>query len=371
MTGYRRRRKCESGGSGSFWLSFSDMMSVLVLIFIFVIFSMMFNLKKAQDDYVTAHNEYELAMAELDESRQENANLVILLGDRESQIDELSGKLDSANEELKETKQQLVVITGEKQNLQSELDSNKTVITDLTSRVESSEKELIRIRNYNTQLENENAALSASSENDKRLLGSYEQRLKEAQMQLDALLGVKSEIIQQLSAELRRNGINVDVDPQTGAIVLPSSMMYNSGKSELSVAGQQYLDRFLPVYLSVLLSDQFDDYVAEIIIEGHTDSTPRAGYADAYLGNLDLSLQRAEAVANYVLDPNYMQYQLRLSPSQMEQFRTIVTTAGRSYSDLVLNADGSENSVASRRVEIKFRLIDAESVYATRQIIIN
>ena len=364
MSSYRRQKKSAPSASGSFWLSFSDMMSVLVLIFIFVIFSMIYNLKQAQDDYVAAHNEYEIARAALEASEAEKANLIVLVSDYENQITELE-------DELEETNRTLIVIAGEKDDLQSQLDDKDTIILDLNSQVSENETELIRLRDYNTELETQNAALYNTSLNDKAQLSLYEQRLTEAQRQLDALLGVKSEIIQQLSNELKRNGINVDVDQNTGSIVLPSSMMFNSGKAELSQAGRDYLDRFLPVYLSVLLSDQFSEYVAEIIIEGHTDSTPRGGYPDAYLGNLDLSLDRAQAVADYVLEPTYMQYRLGLDMIQMEAFRQVVTTSGRSYSDLKLDRFGNEDSVASRRVEIKFRLIDAESVYATRQIIIN
>ena len=38
MSAYRKVKLRPQGSNGSFWLSFSDMMSVLVLIFIFVIF---------------------------------------------------------------------------------------------------------------------------------------------------------------------------------------------------------------------------------------------------------------------------------------------------------------------------------------------
>ena len=62
------------------------------------------------------------------------------------------------------------------------------------------------------------------------------------------------------------------LDAQTGAITLPSEMLFAVGANTLSGQGEQYLDHFLPVYLSVLLSDEFSPYIAEIIIEGHTDS---------------------------------------------------------------------------------------------------
>ena len=375
MSAYRKYKASSSGNSGSFWLSFSDMMSVLVLIFIFVIFSMIYTLKEAQDKYVEAHNEYEIALAELEAKNEENANLLVLVSDYENQ-------LNQAQDELNEANRQLVVITGEKNKLQTAFDEQNTLVISLQAQAESDRGELIRLRDYNRQLndentrlagtnaslQSENAALYRQQQQDQNELSLYQQRLSEAQTQLEALLGVKAEIIQELSSELNRNGIRVTVDTQTGAIVLPSSMMFNSGKSDLSDEGQRFLDSFLPVYLNVLLSERFSDYVAEIVIEGHTDSTPVGRYADAYLGNLGLSLQRAQAVADYVLDPAYMRTSLRLSGEKVDRFRSLMTTSGRSYSDLVYNADGSENAERSRRVEIKFRLVDADSVYATQQI---
>ncbi|MBR6009463.1 MAG: OmpA family protein, partial [Clostridia bacterium] len=215
--------------------------------------------------------------------------------------------------------------------------------------------------------------LSSSQQNDalltqyKNELALYESRLSEAQAQLEQMLGVKTQIIRSLSDAFKRNNIQVDVDEETGAIVLPGAALFDSGKTELKPEGMRYLDRFLPVYLSVLLSNEFRPYVAEIIIEGHTDSTAKQGY-DAFLYNLELSQERALAVASYVLDDTYMRNTLRLSNSGIAAFKKVISAAGRSFSSLKYNADGSENKEASRRVEIKFSLIDEESVYATRQI---
>ena len=46
---------------------------------------------------------------------------------------------------------------------------------------------------------------------------------------------------------------------------------------------------------NTLLSEEYRDYVGEIIVEGHTDTTGQ------YLNNLALSQQRALAVATYCL----------------------------------------------------------------------
>ena len=160
------------------------------------------------------------------------------------------------------------------------------------------------------------------------------------------------------------------IDENTGALTLSSSTLFSRGNAVLSDAGKSTLDRYLKIYLNVLLSQKYRGYVAEIIIEGHTDSSPRGEKRGEYeyLGNLELSLDRAEAVANYILDPYYMRYTLGLSDSQMQYFKSLVTTSGRSSSDLIM-VNGYEDSDASRRVVIKFRLVDADSIEATKGLI--
>ena len=72
--------------------------------------------------------------------------------------------------------------------------------------------------------------------------------------------------------------------------------------------------------------------------------------------NLPLSQNRALAVATYCLDEKND----LLDNSKILRLRKLITSNGRSDSSPILNKDGSENSEASRRVEIKFRLKDDE-----------
>ena len=72
-------------------------------------------------------------------------------------------------------------------------------------------------------------------------------------------------------------------------------MLFSTGQYRLTDEGRARINAFLPVYLNVLFSDEYRPYISEIIIEGHTDSL------GGYIQNLELSQQRAGAVAAYVL----------------------------------------------------------------------
>lgn len=99
--------------------------------------------------------------------------------------------------------------------------------------------------------------------------------------------------------------------------------------------------------------------MAEIIIEGHTDST------GSYQTNLRLSQSRALNVVEYCLNmPS-------LSPAMKLKLQNVITAQGRSESDLIYNEDGTENQDASRRVEIKFRLKDTEMIQEMNNILAN
>ena len=99
--------------------------------------------------------------------------------------------------------------------------------------------------------------------------------------------------------------------------------------------------------------------MAEIIIEGHTDSV------GDYIRNLELSQQRAGAVASYVLSDSYT----AITSGQRRLLRQMATANGRSFSDPVLNESGVEDKDASRRVVFKFRLTDEQMIEQLKDIL--
>ena len=184
-------------------------------------------------------------------------------------------------------------------------------------------------------------------------------QLKDQQAQIDQIIGVKADVIEALKNEFSKNNINVDIDAQTGALTLEASVMFDYDQAELTDAGKQALEQILPIYCKVLLQDDYMKYLAEIIIDGYTDTDGDYSY------NLQLSQQRSLAVAQYLLDiqGNF------LDATQSQNLEKYLTVNGHSMANPVLDASGNVDKDASRRVEVKFRLKDEEMIDELNQLL--
>ena len=172
------------------------------------------------------------------------------------------------------------------------------------------------------------------------------------QTQIENIIGVKADVISALKEEFTAQNLNVDIDSKTGALMLDSNVMFDYNKAELTEEGMAVLDQVLPVYCQVLMKEEYKDYLAEIIIDGYTDTTGDYAY------NLSLSQQRSLAVAQYLLsiEDDF------LSSTQEEDLKQVLTVNGHSMSNPILDADGNVDMDASRRVEVKYRLKDDEMI---------
>ena len=174
-----------------------------------------------------------------------------------------------------------------------------------------------------------------------------------------SLKHVAEDVIEALKKEFAANNMTVEIDANNGALVMDSSVLFDYDETELSDAGKEVLAQVLPIYCNVLLDPQYYSYLAEIIIDGYTDSS------GGYEYNLELSQRRSLAVAEYLLELS----QNFLSEDNQALLRQNLTVNGHSSSNLVLDADGNENAEASRRVEVKFRLKDEEMIEELRGIL--
>lgn len=199
-------------------------------------------------------------------------------------------------------------------------------------------------------IEEQREALKIQEENLEKVKGDLNELTK--------IVGVKSDIIAALKEEFSGSELTVNVDEQTGAITFDTGIFFAYGSAYIQQAGEAFLNTFVPQYLSVLLSEEYKDYVAEIIIEGHTDLD------GTYMMNLGLSQQRALAVAQFCLEWNNS-----LTDDQTNTLRKILTANGRSFSNPVYDQDGNVDAQASRRVVFKFRLKDEEMVSAIQDLL--
>lgn len=341
MTRQRNRRR-PGRNEGGQWLSFSDLMSSLLLIFILIMFYIMYQY----------FDMYEINMAEIARQQydldQANASLEeqqTKLTEAEKQMMAQQIKLNAAQAELDDAESILAT-------QQAALTSAQTLLSEKEAEIAAQQETLdalsVQLGLQQTQITQQQATLTAQQET-----------LDNQQAQIEELVGMRTRIITSLSEGLKAANISAAVDPASGAIALESDVMFSTGQYDLSDGGKSFINRFLPVYLNVLFSEEYRGYVSEIIIEGHTDSL------GTYLSNLQLSQRRALAVASYVLGDEFT----GISYSRKQELRDVITCNGRSFSDPVLDANGREDMDASRRVVFKFRLTDEQMIQQMKDIL--
>lgn len=186
-----------------------------------------------------------------------------------------------------------------------------------------------------------------------------EELLSDKEDEVNKIIGVRKMIVEELKEEFKDSELQIDIDPETGAITFSEGVFFDYNEYKLKDTGKKYLKQFIPQYIKVLLDDKNKDYISEIIIEGHTDKT------GSYVYNLELSQKRAFEVAKYVLSDEFSE----ISREEKEKLRSILTANGRSYSYAIVDGDGEIVAEKSRRVEFKFRLKDEEMIYKMEEIL--
>ena len=309
----RRKKKPENNGF-NVWRSYSDMMAGVLLLFVLI---MCVTLFQAQKSYNESLQERDEKIALQEEYTQELLDKQNALDKKDETLQNQDAQLKTQDEKLAEQEQQLAALAAKLKEQESTLNAQQSALDEKTA------------------------------------------QLKDQQAQIDQIIGVKADVIETLKNEFSKNNINVDIDAQTGALTLEASVMFDYDQAELTDAGKQALEQILPIYCKVLLQDDYMKYLAEIIIDGYTDTDGDYSY------NLQLSQQRSLAVAQYLLDiqGNF------LDATQSQNLEKYLTVNGHSMANPVLDANGNVDKDASRRVEVKFRLKDEEMIDELNQLL--
>lgn len=182
-------------------------------------------------------------------------------------------------------------------------------------------------------------------------------QIEEMKETLDQIMGVRAQLVKELNDTFKDSAQGIEIDEKTGSIIFDTEILFAYDDAKLKKQSFIFLNEFVPKYLEVLLESGYEEYIAEIIIEGHTD---RDG---DYLYNLELAQDRAYSVASYVMSDAfpYKQTQAVLEKK--------MTVNSKSYTDFRTDENGNYSAAASRRVEFKFRLKDEEILNKTRELL--
>jgi len=152
-----------------------------------------------------------------------------------------------------------------------------------------------------------------------------------------------------LEETLKKQNIDASINSVTGVVKISDLELFDLNSYELSQKGKDYLSKFAPAYLNSLFSNEYlNKNIDKIIIQGHTDSqTFKGSYSldEQYMKNMELSLKRAYAVANYMINTPY-------NKSNGDKLHKMIIVEGASFSNPIY-INGKEDYAKSRRVELK------------------
>ncbi len=302
------------------WRSYSDLMAGLLLLFVLVMCVSFMQAQRNYQERLESEAQYQLTESQLQAQLQE----------QQSALDEQEELLASQQADLDE---QSALVASQ----QNSLDAQSALLAQQESELD------------------EQSALVASQQAS---LQEQEEVMALQQQRIEQIVGVRADLIAALKEEFDAQDLAVTIDETDGSIALDSSVLFGYNENELTEEGEQLLGELLPVYCSVLTSEEYIDYLAEIRIDGYTDTSGTYSY------NLQLSQERALAVAEYLLSLT----DSGISEEEFSQIQQLLSANGHSWSNLIYDENGEIDADASRRVEIKFRLKDEEMIDELKEI---
>lgn len=323
----QRRRRKKTYNRHNIWRSYSDMMAGLLLLFVLVMCI----------SFMEAQKSYRLRLEEEASHLQTQNELLAQLQERESEVDAQQLALDEQSALLKAQQQ--------------DLDEKSALV--LSQQQDLADKEALVLTQQQALDEQ-----SALMQKQQAALDEQESLMAEQQRKIEQIIGVKADLIAVLKDEFDQHNLSVVIDEATGSIALDSNVLFGYNESELTEEGIAMLGEVLPIYCKVLMAPQYQEYLAELSIDGYTDTT------GDYMYNLQLSQERAMAVANYL----FADAGAFLTEEELTNLKQKLTSNGHSMSNPVYS-DGQINMDASRRVEVRFRLKDEEMINELKQIL--
>jgi outer membrane protein OmpA-like peptidoglycan-associated protein len=163
---------------------------------------------------------------------------------------------------------------------------------------------------------------------------------------------------------------NLELDKDLSIKFTNPQVLFDEGKSDVTPTFQNILKEFLPKYLSVVMQDKYKEKIAEIRIEGHTNTKPINKTNDPYIDNMELSQNRARNVLGFLRQQDCF---LQLQTTKKDRLQYWLTANGLSYgrtidanSNLTFNSNTAIDPNKSRRVE--FRIVTTSELLVQKVI---
>ena len=220
MAKRRSKSRVSGGDRGAAWISYSDMMAALLLLFVLVLCYNVYQYFSMLETKTTELQDKEALLIVQQGTLDEQA---IILADKQAELDLKQDELD-----------QMLILLGDQQ---STLDSQSTTLQEqqiiiIATQALLSERET-ELAAANLALQDKQIALDDAT----LLLQQQQLALSNQQQKLDDLVGVKTQIIRELSDALSKSNLSATVDRNTGDIVLESTVFFDTGKNIYNTFG--------------------------------------------------------------------------------------------------------------------------------------
>lgn len=303
------------------------------------------------------------------------------INQRDQQISSLTSKLEREVENtetaqiksvsLKKEMNQMNGIVSEKdtkiQNLSKNINQQEDKISGLYAAIDQKSDTIKLSHAANSGLKQEISDMASILAGKNREISNLKNQTYHKKL--------RQKIAAKMASRFENLGIDVELDKKTGKIFLRSDQNYlfANASSTLEREMKSKLEKLIPIYSEELLSDpKISSLVTEINIVGHASPrfkkrsvNPFDAQSEAYQFNLNLSVNRANAVAKYVFNPDFGKFKHK------NKFRSLIAVSGMSFSKPIENSQhranapplseqdglcGNYNCKESRRVEIGFGL---------------
>ncbi len=165
----------------------------------------------------------------------------------------------------------------------------------------------------------------------------------------------QSDVAKELAKNMKKQNIDVSIDKMTGQVKISDLELFEINSYELSGKGKKYLDKFIPIYINTIFSNpKLYDKISSVVIQGHTDSQTFktvSSKEEQFTKNMDLSLKRANAVAEYIFKTKY-------NKNYTDKLTKTILVEGKSFTEPV-TTNGKEDYAKSRRVELELIVKDS------------